>query len=118
MLLYKGKGDKHDMNNYYSILIMPPLVKLYSYLVHHHMLKVTKLRSLHAAYQSGFQKQHHLKDSIQLVMCDIQTAKAMGSSAVVVFIDLEKVYDRIDFTKLMHALKQELGILDNILLAM
>lgn len=57
-------------------------------------------------------------DNIQLLMYSMQTAKTMGRSAVIVFVDLEKAYDHIDCTKLMHALQIKLAIPDNILYAM
>lgn len=50
-------------------------------------------------------------------MCAIQMVKSMGHNAGIVFVDLEKAYDCIDSTKLMHPLQLELGIPDNILYA-
>lgn len=64
MPLYKGIGDKHNTRNYRSISIMPPLTNLYSHLLLHHMLEVTKLQSLYTDCQSGLQKQYRLENNI------------------------------------------------------
>lgn len=99
--LYKGKGAKTDGNSYRGISIMQALAKLYSHLVLRLFVDATKSRKLHKRCPSGFQKKHRLKDNIQLPMCAMQVAKAMGRRVVSVFMDLQKAHDHIDRKILM-----------------
>ena len=56
--LYKGKGDKADMNSYRSIAITPPFTKLFMSVINQRLTKIAEEDNLHAPTQAGFRAHH------------------------------------------------------------
>lgn len=46
--LYKGKGDKHDYNNYRSIAVAPPFAKLLMATINQRLTTIADGNMLHA----------------------------------------------------------------------
>ena len=72
--LYKGKGSILDCDNYRSLAVMGPFMKLFMTLIESRLSKLSEANALRAPTQAGFRPKHSLEDLVIIVQTIVQHA--------------------------------------------
>ena len=91
---YKGKGDKHECNNYRGICLMSVVGKVYGKVLINRVVKGTEAAI--GEEQGGFRKGRGCVDQIFVVRQICDKYLGVNREIYMAFMDLEKAYDRID----------------------
>ena len=108
--LFKGRGDPADMNNYRSIAVTPPFTKLFMSIINQRLTSYADDHGLHAPTQAGFRKHHTTIEQTLILHTLIQFCTRAKKPLGIIFVDLEKAYDRVSRAKLWDCLVQQLGV--------
>lgn len=100
--LYK-KNDKADIANYRPISLLSTDYKVFTKALTIKLAKVAP--SLIHPNQAGFVPGRHIYDQIWLTKRIIELAEATENNGVIVALDQEKAYDKIEHDYLWKALK-------------
>ena len=65
--MYKGKGDRDDMNNYRSIAITPPFTKVFMSVMNRRLTQFAEEHKLHAPTQAGFRRHYTTSEQALIV---------------------------------------------------
>jgi len=116
MALYKGEGDKSSASSYRPISMTSIIIRTFEHLIHHRLSAELEGRNYFADTQFGFRKQrstadaiHYLLTSVQSVLRTKNTGRGKGGKlklqAPVLFLDIQKAFDRVDHDILLHRVK-------------
>ena len=111
VLIFK-KGNTEDLKNYRPISLLNTLYKIFAAIIQRRLAKHLDKHLQKTQY--GFRKDKSTADAIQCVrrMADYgEQTKGTGLNIILVLLDLEKAFDKIDREELMLAL-QRLGVPD------
>ena len=89
--LYKKKGDIQDCSNYRGIKLISQTMKLQERVIEHRLRHHAKI----AKKQFGFMPGQSTTEAIHILRRLIERFKASKKDLHIVFIDLEKGYDRV-----------------------
>ena len=89
--LYKGKGDSRECNNYRSIKLMSHTMKIYERVLNSRLRQIVTLDE----NQCGFVEGKSTLDAIQSLTIIIEKYRDSYRNLHMVFIDLEKAFDRV-----------------------
>lgn len=116
MPLYKGKGDKTDLNSYRGIAIMPIIAKIYAMVLEARLTAAAEELGLRSDYQFGFRPGRGTRDAVFVLDSLITAAtkrerrgKKEERALYVAFVDFKKAFDTVDRQKLWDRLSS-LGI--------
>ena len=103
MPVCKGKGDVHECSNFRGIILLNVVGKVYGRVLINRIRD--KEENVIAEVQSGFRKDRGFTDQIFIVrqMCEKYLGK--GKDMYFAFLDLEKVYDRVDRDAMWNILR-------------
>ena len=65
--LYKSKGSVLECNNYRSLALMRPFIKLFMALIEKQLLDLSELMTLRAPMQAGFRPKHCIEDLVLIL---------------------------------------------------
>ena len=65
---------------------------------------------LNISYKSGYKKHHSTETLLVRIVNDTLVASDEDSATIVMLLDLSAAFDTVDHQKLLHILKQEIGI--------
>jgi hypothetical protein len=100
-LLYKKK-DKRDIQNYQPITLLNTDYKIYTKIIANR-LRVVAPNLIHYD-QAGFMPNRSIYDQTKIVELMIKWCENTGNQGMIVCLDQEKAYDRIDLNYLWQAL--------------
>ena len=101
--VYKGKGSRSECGNYRGISLLSIAGKVYGKIVVERVQKITE--SMISEEQGGFRKGRGCVDQIFSLRIIIEKMLAKGKKVYAAFMDLEKAYDRVDWTAMWDVLK-------------
>ncbi len=101
--LYKGKGKREECNNYRGISLLSVPGKIYGRILNEEMMKITD-KSV-GAEQGGFRKGRGCVDQIFAVKIVVEQYLEKDRKLFAAFMDLEKMYDRVDRKGLWDTLR-------------
>ena len=89
--IFKGKGDVLECNNYIGIKLMSHTVKLWEIMTEARLREITKI----ADNQFGFRPGKSTTEPIFALIMLPEKYKEKNKELHMVFVDLEKAYDRV-----------------------
>lgn len=101
-LLYK-KGDPTEIRNYRPLSIMGSDYRLYTALLSERLVRAFEM--VIADHQVAFLPKRQIGDNIKLVQCVIDKYRNSEKEVEVLFLDQEKVYDRVSHAYLWECLR-------------
>jgi hypothetical protein len=114
MALYKGAGGKSAAGSYRPISMTSIIIRTFEHLIHRRLAKELEDRKYFAYAQFGFRRNRSTNDAIHYLLTSIQRVLKASSQldalqCPVLFLDIQKAFDRVDHTILLHRV-QEAGI--------
>lgn len=103
------KGDKHKIENYRPISLLPAFSKVFEKILHNRLSTFLEKNKLICTQQSGFQKNKSTMTAVFQVTKAISEALDKGNHVYGIFCDLSKAFDLVDHRILLHKLSN-LGI--------
>ena len=112
--LFKS-GNREEMDNYRPISIFPVISKIAEKVLYHQLFSYLNANTLLSSCQSGFRKDFSTETAVTFFVDEIRRNVDNGLLTGAVFIDLKKVFDKIDHHILPNKL-QRYGICNRTLL--
>src|SRR5215470_4611566 len=101
--IYKNKGDIQSCGNYRGIKLMSHTMKLWERVIEHRLRRETHV----SENQFGFMPGRSTMEAIYLIRGLIEKYRSREKDLHMVFIDLEKAYDRVSREVLWKALEKK-----------
>ena len=98
------KGDHENPENYRPISLLNISYKILAYIMHERIS--SKIDKLLGDNQSGFRRKRSTIDPIYCVRRLQDLAESGKDRMVMIFLDWEKAFDKIDHDKMFHALER------------
>jgi hypothetical protein len=89
--LHKNKGDVQGCANYRGIKLISHTMKLWEKVIEHRLRRIIKISD----YQFGFMPERSIIDTVHLLRQKIEYHRKRKKDFHMVFIDLEKAYDKV-----------------------
>jgi Reverse transcriptase (RNA-dependent DNA polymerase) len=89
--IFKNKGDIQSYTNYRGIKLMSHTMKLWERVIEHRLRKLTTV----SKNQFGFMRGRSIMEAIFLIRQFMKRHREQKNDLHMIFIDLEKVYDKI-----------------------
>ena len=110
MALYKGSGSKATAGSYRPISMTSILIRTFEHLIHRRLAAELEGRNFFAPYQFGFRAGYSTTDAIHFLLTSIQNSLRTqragdGIQCPVLFLDIQKAFDRVDHAILLHRVK-------------
>lgn len=100
---YKNKGDVSECGNYRGIKLISHTLKIWERILHNRLLKHVALSD----NQYGFTASRSTSDAIQTVRILMEKGRSNHEDLHLVFIDLEKLFDRVPRKLVLQALRSQ-----------
>jgi Reverse transcriptase (RNA-dependent DNA polymerase) len=102
-------GDPLICSNYRPISILPSLSKIFEIIIKKRLLEHLKINKIIHQQQYGFMENSSTAPAASCLAADITTALSRGFKCAVIFIDIVKAFDCVDY-KIMNDKLQLAGI--------
>jgi hypothetical protein len=110
MALYKGDGEKSNPNNFRPLSITSIIIRSFEHLIHRKISAELESRNYFHPLQFGFRHQHSTADAINYLLSSIRhsikTINRERQPCPVIFLDLQKAFDRVWHDLLLHRLSK------------
>ena len=98
-LIYKGKGNKSDLDNYRGITVNNSLSKVFASLLNDRLSKLVEKRGVLGQIQNGGRSGRQGLDSLFVLRTVLEKSAGSGSTAekdlALIFLDLSKAFDKV-----------------------
>ena len=101
--LYKGKGDVHEYSNFRGISLLSVVGKVYGRVLINMIREKTE--NVIAEVQGGFRRGRTCTDQIFIIRQICEKYLGKGKDVYFAFLDLAKVYDRVDRDAMWNVLR-------------
>ena len=112
--IYKGKGNKHDPNNYRGIKLQSCVAKAFAKIINNRLCNYLESKNLLHEEQNGFCKDRSCEDHISSLYFLIENRKLSKQDTYACFVDFTKAFDSVPRDLLWKKLLKA-GINSNIL---
>ena len=102
--LYNGKGDVHECSNFRGISLLSVVEKVYGRILMNRIRDKTE-NVIVEEVQSGFRRSRGCTDRICIVRQTCEKYLEKDKDVYFAFLDLEKVYDRVDKDAMWNVLR-------------
>ena len=103
--IYKGTGERSNMNNYRPISILPILAKIMEKLIFDQLYAYLQSKGLLNKHQSGFRPNHSTMTALLNVTEYWLNKLDKGMFVGVIALDLQKAFDTVDHAILLHKMR-------------
>ena len=104
-LVHKGGGKpREDIGSYRPIAVVNILAKIFGWVINDKMTRWMEERKVLGEEQGGFRKGRSGLENVLVMKEIIEQKKKLGKELYLVFLDIEKAYDRVDRRKLLRLL--------------
>ena len=111
--IYKGKGNKHDPNNYRGITLQSCVAKAFAKIINNRLCNHLESNNLLCEEQNGLRKGRSCQDYISSLHFLIENRKLSKHDTYTCFVDFKKAFDSVPRDLLWKKLL-EAGINSNI----
>ena len=109
-LVHKGGGkSREDIGNYRPIAVMNILAKMFGWVINRKLTTWMEESKVLGEEQSGFRKNRGGLENVLVMKEIIEQSTKLGKELYLVFLDIEKAYDRVDRRRLL-ALLGHIGV--------
>lgn len=105
-LVYKGKGDRKDLNSYRGIAVGSLFCKVFEAVLYKRYNDKLEYHGLRDAAQFGFRPNHGTLDGLFVLRHLVDKAVSTKAPLYALFIDFEKAFDRVPRRCLVDRCKQ------------
>ena len=109
----KPNKDPRDVGSYRPISLTSCVCKLFERMVNARLMWFLEKNNLLSPFQSGFRKQKSTMDAFSQLTSHVEKAFKKGKHTMAVFFDLEKAYDTVWRSEILHSL-HEMGLRGNL----
>ena len=102
--IFKGKGNKYDVNNYKPISLTSTVCKLIESVIHNNISDRCNLNKILTPEQHGFRNYHFTTSALLELLNDIIKIINDGNCVDVITVDFAKAFDSIFHNKLIYKL--------------
>ena len=102
--VYKGKGDKENLNSYRPISNLSYLSKVIETIVHDQTYNHLRLLNAISEHQSAYRKNHSTETTICSVVSDMIDIIEDSKCGILVMLDLSAAFDTVDHKLLLQDL--------------
>jgi hypothetical protein len=106
--MFKRRGSPLDPNNYRSVYLENSIEKIYSLALQEHILPLINPQL--AEEQFGFRPDRGTEDAIFIVNETLQQFCAKGDPLYMIFVDLTKAFDKVQWPLLFQKLQHTFGV--------
>jgi len=99
--LFKGKGDKCEINNYRGISVLPPVSKVFEKLPANQIKCFFNVNKLFFEGQHGFRSGHSCESALHELVTELNIWRDKRLIAMLLFIDFRKAFDLVDWRLLL-----------------
>ena len=93
--IYKGKGNKHDPNNYRKITLQSCVAKVFAKIINNRLCNHLESNNLLCEEQNGFRKGRSCQDHISSLYFLIENRKLSKHDTYACFVDFKKAFDSV-----------------------
>ena len=103
--IFKGKGDKNEVNNYRPVSLTSTTCKVMESIIHKHITEYCDKNKILTHEQHGFRSKHSTTSNLLELINEITSLMDIGHSVDVITVDFAKAFDSISHNKLLYKLK-------------
>jgi len=93
--IYKGKGNKHDPNNYRGITLQSCIAKAFTKIINIRLGDYLERKNLLHDEQNGFRKNRCCQDQISTLYFIIENRRLSKEDTFACFVDFKKAFDSV-----------------------
>ena len=112
-MIYKGKGDKADINNYRPITVTSVVYRVVMQIIKDRLQAWVESEEVLGELQNGFRKQRRLEDNLCSLLQCIEIAEKEHRPLWLAFLDIKGAYDSViqkDLWDILGTLEVEDGV--------
>ena len=98
-------GDASELDNYRPISILPLITKCIEFFVNEQLTSYFEENELLTKHQYGFRKNHSTTYLMLDLFDKIYDSKSKGNKPAIIFLDVKKAFDTVDYEILIKKLK-------------
>lgn len=99
-------GERHDINNYRPISVLPALSKILEKILNNRLIKYLTKFNIISQSQFGFRQGISTEDAVISLTTILTKQLDVGKKCLAVFLDLKKAFDTVSFSILVRKLEQ------------
>ena len=103
--IFKGKGDKNEVNNYRPVSLTSTTCKVMESIIHKHITEYCDKKKILTHEQHGFRSKHSTTSNLLELINELTSLMDIGHSVNVITVNFAKAFDSISHNKLLYKLE-------------